>query len=165
MKAVSTGHLTESLIAGVLMRAIFVVALLSLAACEKSPTAPATAFLVTAFATPQAIKSGTQTVVIVGITNVTNKAQTFESNFCGPAFSVTTSSGANPYGGFFCFSYSAPKTLAPGEQVVYSSEWTTTGVDSTGHSTGPLPAGTYTLRGALNGTNVNNIAFAVQLTP
>lgn len=84
------------------MRFTLLAALLSLAACERSPTAPATAFLVTAFATPQSIKTGAQTVVIVGITNVSDKPQTYESNFCGAAFAVYAPSGTDPYAGQFC---------------------------------------------------------------
>jgi hypothetical protein len=165
LKAVSTGHRNERPIAGALMRFTLLVAMLSLAACEKSPTAPANTYLVTAFATPALLKAGATTTVIVGITNVSSVSQTYDQNFCGPAFLVYSPAGAQVYPSGFCSAIYIPRTLAPGEQAVYAQEWTTTGADSTGHSTGPLPGGVYTLRGALGGSDVNNVAFTVQLTP
>ena len=123
-------------------------------------------YLVTAFATPATLKSGTTTTLIIGITNVSDKAQTFDQNFCGPAYRITPPPGVQlsaqtlPASPTTIF-----RTLQPGEQAVYAAEWTTVHLDSLGHVTGPLPAGTYTVRGALDGSNVNSIPFTVQLTP
>jgi hypothetical protein len=84
------------------MRLIAVLPLLLLAACDRSPTAPSVDYLVTAFATPQAIRAGTTTNVIIGITNVSDTPQTFDTNFCGPAYVVFNPAGVQLYGGLFC---------------------------------------------------------------
>ncbi len=150
------------------MRATFVLALLAVVGCEKSPTAPpSNIFLVTAFATPQTLEAGGTTNVIIGITNVSNVSQTFDQNFCGPSFRVdTTAVYGSPSG---CFMVDEIRTLAPGEQAVYTEQWTTLAVDSTGRSTGPLPAGTYAVRGAridgTDSTKIKSVPFTVQLTP
>jgi hypothetical protein len=143
------------------MRSIAVLALLLLVACDRSPTAPANRLLVTAYATPDTIRAGDQMDVIVAITNVSNQPQSYESNFCGPAYHVFNASGAQLDTTGFCAAHSAPKTLAPGAQDVYSSVWATTA----GSAATPLPAGAYTIRGALGGDGVENYAYAVQLTP
>lgn len=145
------------------MRRILALSLLALTGCAKSPTAPSNIFLVTAFATPQSFIAGNVTTVIIGIENVSNTTQTFDANFCGPAYHVFDSTGTRIGGSYVCSAIYIPKTLAPGEQAVYSSQWTTVGTDAVGHSTGPLPAGTYTLRGALEGAQIQSSAYTVSL--
>lgn len=145
------------------MRPIVFLSLLAIAACAKGPTGPANTYLVTAFATPASFFAGGTTTVIVGITNVSDTTETFDANFCGPAYHVFDATGTRVGGGGFCASVYIPKTLAPGEQAVYTSQWTTNGADSVGRSTGPLPTGTYTLRGALDGANVVNSPVTVSL--
>jgi hypothetical protein len=143
------------------MRSIAVLAVLLLAACDRSPTAPASRLLVTAYATPDTIRAGDQMDVIVAITNVSDQPQSYESNFCGPAYHVYNAAGARLDSAQACFSYSQPKTLAPGAQDVYTSAWATT----SGSPATPLPAGAYTIRGALDGDGVESYAYAVQLMP
>ena len=143
------------------MRLIAVLAVLSLAACDRSPTAPASRLLVTAYATPDTIRAGEPMNIIIAITNVSDQPQSYESNFCGPAYRVLNAAGSTLDSTSLCAAYSAPKTLAPGAQDVYSSVWTTT----SGDQTAPLPAGSYTIRGALSGDGVENYSYAVQLTP
>jgi hypothetical protein len=151
------------------MRLIAIVALFSLAACEKSAVTapPSKIFLVTAFATPQVLKAGETTNIIIGITNVSDTTATFDANFCGPSFRVdNTGVYGSPSG---CFANGIIKRLASGEQTVYTGTWTTLAVDSTGNSVGPLPAGAYTVRGAALGdvsaSKVTSVPFTVQLTP
>ncbi|HEV8410512.1 MAG TPA: hypothetical protein VGQ30_08380 [Gemmatimonadaceae bacterium] len=141
----------------------------SLAACEKSAVTapPSTIFLVTAFATPQVLKAGETTNIIIGITNVSDTTATFDANFCGPSFRVdNTGVYGSPSG---CFANGIIERLASGEQTVYTGTWTTLAVDSTGNSVGPLPAGAYTVRGAALGdvsaSKVTSVPFTVQLTP
>jgi hypothetical protein len=143
------------------MRSIAVLALLSLVACDRSPTAPASRLLVTAFVTPDTIKVGEATNVIVAITNVSDQPQSYESNFCGPAYHVFNPAGADLNSGTFCAAYSLQKTLAPGAQDVYADVWTPT----SGSPAAPLPAGTYTVRGELAGDGIENLPYTVQLVP
>jgi hypothetical protein len=82
---------------------------------------------------------------------------------CGPAFHVFNQAGTQRGASSVCAAIYISKTLAPGERALYTSQWTTVGTDSLGQSTGPLPAGTYTLRGALDGANVNSAAATVVL--
>lgn len=98
--------------------------------------------------------------VIIAITNVSDQPQSYETNFCGAAYRVYSAAGTdmNPPG--FCAAYSLPKTLAPGEQDVYSAEWTT----DTGAAATPLPAGTYTIRGVTSGDGIENYPYTVQVT-
>lgn len=143
------------------MRSIAVLALLLLTACDRSPTAPANRLLVTAFATPDSVRAGGSTIVIIGITNVSDTPQTYESNFCGSAYHVFDTAGKRLDSEPFCASVSLPKTLAPGAQDVYSAAWET----ATGSPATPLPAGTYTIRGAVAGDGVENLPYTVQLLP
>jgi hypothetical protein len=143
------------------MRLIAVLAVVSLVACERSPTAPASKFLVTAFATPDTVRAGEVTVVTVGITNVSDKPQSYESNFCGPAYHIFNAAGARLDNAIPCLAITQPKMLAPGAQDVYSTEWTTTG----GSPATALPSGSYTIRGAVDGDGVENLPYAVQVTP
>ena len=143
------------------MRWIAVLAVLSLVACERSPTAPANRLLVTVLATPDTIRSGDATNVIVAITNVSDQPQSYETNFCGPAYHVFNAAGTDLTAGGFCAAYSLPKTLAPGAQDVFSSSWSCTA----GSPAVPLPAGFYTLRGVPGGDGVENLPYAVQLVP
>ncbi|MFI5232920.1 MAG: hypothetical protein ACHQSE_10475 [Gemmatimonadales bacterium] len=143
------------------MRSIAVLALLLLVACDRSPTAPANRLLVTAFATPDSVRAGSSTVVIIGITNVSNTPQTYESNFCGSAYHIFDTAGKRLDPEPFCAAVSLPKTLAPGAQDVYSAEWETTA----GSPTSLLPAGTYTIRGAVDGAGVENLPYTVQVLP
>jgi hypothetical protein len=152
------------------MRTIAVLALLSLAACDTSPTAPTNTYLVTAFATPASIKAGTTANLIISITNVSDKAQTFDQNFCGPAYQITPPPGVQLSAQVFaCFTDYLIRTLQPGEQAVYAAEWTSVHIDSLGHADHALPAGTYTVRGpALLGgdtTKVHSDPFVLTLTP
>jgi hypothetical protein len=79
---------------------------------------------------------------------------------------VFDQAGTQLYAGLPCAAYSSPKTLAPGEQAVYTSQWTTVGIDSFGRFTKiGLPAGSYTLRGALDGANVKSSTFTVSIVP
>ena len=143
------------------MRSIVVLALLALVACDRSPTAPANKLLVTAFVTPDTIRVGDVTNVIVAITNMSDHPQTYESNFCGSAYHVFNAAGKDLTAGGFCATYSLPKILAPGAQDVYAQEWTAT----TGSAAAPLPAGTYTIRGELAGDGVENLPYTVLLIP
>ena len=143
------------------MRSIAVLALVALAACDRSPTAPANRLLVTAFVTPDTIRVGEATNVIVAITNVSDQPQTYESNFCGPAYHVYTAAGTQLDGARPCLDITQPKTLAPGAQDVYAQQWAATA----GSSAGPLPAGAYTIRGVISGDGVENLPYAVQLVP
>jgi hypothetical protein len=133
-----------------------------LVACDRSPTAPASRLLVTAYATPDTARAGDDVSVIVAITNVSDQAQTYETNFCGPAYRVFDAAGTDLSSGGFCADYSLLKTLAPGEQDVYSSEWTTS---TSGSTAAALPAGTYTIRGVTGGDGVENLPYTVQLVP
>jgi hypothetical protein len=143
------------------MRLIAVLAVLSLVACERSPTAPANRLLVTVLATPDTIRAGDPTNVIVAITNVSDQPQSYETNFCGPAFHIFNAAGADLTVTDFCAAYSLPKTLAPGAQDVYSSVWTTT----SGSPAVALTAGSYTIRGVTGGDGVENLPYRVQLLP
>ena len=143
------------------MRLIAVLAVLSLAACERSPTAPANRLLVSAFATPDTIRAGEVTVVTVGITNVSDEPQTYESNFCGQAYHIYNAAGTKIDNALPCLALTAPKMLAPGAQDLYSTEWTTAG----GSPATALPAGSYTIRGAVDGDGVENLPFTVQVIP
>jgi hypothetical protein len=143
------------------MRLIAVLAVLSLVACERSPTAPANRLLVTAFVTPDTVKVGEAANVIVAITNVSDQPQSYETNFCGPAYHVFTPAGADLNSGTVCAAYSMPKTLAPGAQDMYADTWTT----GSGSPVAPLPAGTYTIRGELAGDGIENLPYTVQLIP
>jgi len=142
------------------MRSIAVFVLLSLAACDRSPTSPASRLLVTAYATPDTVRAGDPMNVIIAITNVSDQPQSYETNFCGAAYRVYSSAGkdVNPPG--LCADYSLPKTLAPGAQDLYSSVWTTTAGSAT-----PLPADTYTIRGVTSGDGVENLPYVVLLIP
>jgi hypothetical protein len=140
------------------------LAVLTLAACHRDLTAPAgERFLVTAFATPQSLRAGEATAVIVGITNLTSQPQTFDANFCGAAYQVFNPAGVRLYPSGACSAVYIMKTLQPGEQVVYASEWTTT--QTAAGASPPLAPGTYTLRGALTGADVHSDSVTVQLTP
>ena len=143
------------------MRLIAVLAVLSLVACERSPTAPANRLLVTAFAMPDTVRAGDVIAVTIGITNVSDQPQTYESNFCGPAYRVYNAAGAILDGSLACLGISQPRTLAPGAQDLYSSAWTTT----TGSPSAPLPTGSYKIRGAVDGDGVENLAYVVQVMP
>jgi hypothetical protein len=151
------------------MRSLAILALLSLAGCHNSPTGPGNKYLVTASASPQSLKAGGVTTITVKITNLTDSSQTFDANFCGPAYRVFSPAGTQLNAPGACFTVYIIKTLAPGETAVYSSDWTTIAVDSVGHPTGPLPAGSYTVRGAtpddVDASKVSNSAITVQLTP
>ncbi|HEY2848998.1 MAG TPA: hypothetical protein VGI97_03915, partial [Gemmatimonadaceae bacterium] len=135
--------------------------LLLLVACDRSPTAPASRLLVTAYATPDTVRAGDDINVIVAITNVSDQAQMYETNFCGPAYRVFDAAGADLSSGGACAAYSQIKTLAPGAQDVYSSMWTST----SGSTAAALPAGTYTIRGVTAGDGVENLPYTVQLVP
>lgn len=143
------------------MRSIAVLALLLLVACDRSPTAPANRLLVTAFATPDTIRAGEATNVIVAITNVTDRPQTYQPNVCGPLYHIYDHGGTQLDSVIACFALAAPQTLAPGAQYVYAAEWTTV----TGSPAVPLPAGTYTIRGAVDGNGVENLPYTVQVLP
>ncbi len=143
------------------MRLIAVLAVVSLVACERSPTAPANRLLVTAFATPDTIRAGDETVVTIGITNVSDQPQTYESNFCGPAYHIYDAAGTMLDGARPCLLVSQPKTLAPGAQDVYSAAWAATAI----LSAAPLPAGSYTIRGLVDGEGVENLPYVVRVTP
>jgi hypothetical protein len=143
------------------MRLIAVLVVLSLVACERSPTAPANRLLVTAFASPDTVRAGDVTVVIIGITNVSDRPQTYESNFCGPAYHIFDATGARLDNAFPCLAITEPRTLAPGAQDVYSTAWTTSG----GSPAAPLPAGSYKIRGAVDGDGVENLPYEVHVTP
>jgi hypothetical protein len=143
------------------MRLIAILAVLSLLACERSPTAPADRLLVAVVATPDTIKSGGATSVIVAITNVSDVSQTYETNFCGAAYHVYDATGTDLNSGTVCAAYSQPKTLAPGAQDLYSSVWTTT----SGSPAAPLPPGAYTLRGVTGGDGVESLPYTVHLIP
>ena len=136
------------------MRSIAVLALLLLAGCDRSPTAPANRLLVTAFATPDTARAGDPISVIVAITNVSDRPQSYETNFCGPAYHIFNPAGAQLGSLGLCAAFSQPKTLAPGAQDVYAAEWATA-----------LPAGMYTIRGATSGDGVENLPYTVQLVP
>jgi hypothetical protein len=144
------------------MRLIAVLAVLSLVACERSPTAPTSRLLVTVLATPDTIRAGDATNVIVAITNVSDQPQSYETNFCGPAFHIFNAAGTDLTGGGLCAAYSLPKTLAPGAQDLYSSVWTAT---TNGAPGAALTAGTYTVRGVTAGDGVENLPYRVQVVP
>ncbi|MGH7655080.1 MAG: hypothetical protein ACREN6_10495 [Gemmatimonadaceae bacterium] len=143
------------------MRSIAVLALLLLAGCDRSPTAPANRLLVTAFATPDTARAGDPISVIVAITNVSDQPQTYEANFCGPAYHVFDAAGADLDSGGVCAAFTQLKTLAPGAQDVYAAEWATT----SGSPAAALPAGTYTIRGVTAGDGVENLPYTVELIP
>jgi hypothetical protein len=143
------------------MRLIAVLAVLSLVACERSPTAPASRLLVTVLATPDTIRAGGPANIIVAITNVSDQPQSYETNFCGPAFHIFNAAGTDLMAGGLCAAYSLPKTLAPGAQDVYASVWTAT----SGSPAVALAAGSYTIRGVTAGDGVENLPFTVQVLP
>jgi len=110
---------------------------------------------------PDTVRAGDAIAVTVGITNVSDQPQSYESNFCGPAYHIFDAAGTQLQNSPGCLLFSAPKTLAPGAQDVYTAAWTTTG----GSPTAALPAGSYTLRGAVDGDGVENLPFTVQVVP
>jgi hypothetical protein len=149
------------------MRFILIAAFL-LAACGNSVTAPAASLLVTPIVTPQQIHAGDTVTVQVVVTNTGDRPQEYSENWCGGPFVIYASDGiVDPRANMGCFNGSliSVVTLGVGEQHVYTSQWVTNYAEAAfGTRPSPLAAGTYLIRGALQGNGVENVAVTVEIT-
>jgi len=149
---------------------IVLAAVFLLAACARDITAPARALIVTASVSPSTFRAGDSVTVLVTVVNRSDQPQSIETNQCGRAFVVTPPSGAevgpDPLP---CLAYSAPRSLAPGEQYTWSDSWY--GRGSVPESTPHLQPGAYIAAGAssipLHGTSetITLVPSNIQVTP
>lgn len=150
------------------MRSMILATAFLLVACEKSVTAPTANLLVTPIVTPSQVRAGDTVTVQVIVTNTSDRPQQYSENWCGGSFVIYSSDGTvDPRVNIGCFNTAAAAavTLGVGEQHVYTSRWATDYAEAPSGGTlpGPLAAGTYLIRGALQGDGVQNVAVVVQI--
>jgi hypothetical protein len=142
-------------------------AVLLLAACRGQPTSPTAGLEVTASVAPAAARIGQTVSITVLLINHTDQLRTIETNQCGMLFRVMTLDGAvvGP-AGRICAAFSRPKTLVPGEQYVFTDQWS--GDATGGGPDGPLTfvkPGAYLVRGLPALATSVNLPASVQVTP
>ena len=145
-----------------------VAAILILAACGRHITSPPTGRLdVTVSVMPADFRVGETVTVATTVANGMGRAQTIETNSCLPAFEVTTPGGiVVAPGQRICPLASMPKTLAPGEQFVFTQSWSGDALRLTTDSpSAVLVAGTYRVRGRPFSNDVDNPSVTIHVNP
>jgi hypothetical protein len=148
------------------MMRVCTIAALILVACRGQPTAPVAALEVTTTVTPATVHIGHDVSIMVVVKNRTSRTLSIETHVCVP-FEVTTMDGSvvGPRGRT-CTLISIPKSLAPGEQYLFTTTWSGDARDET-YDPPPtnLSPGTYLVRGLAYGASEDNPSVTVQVIP
>lgn len=145
------------------MRLLPALFLLSLVACERSPTTPANGLLVTAAVTPAVVRAGQSVSVEIVFTNRGTESRDVAPNqgVCGMPFEVLRTDGTDTNLGQFLYCEGALDeggfSLEPGARYTIIQQWST--------QDWPLATGAYILRGAVHGPGVVNVPVNIQVTP
>lgn len=144
----------------------FAILVLAMVACSKS-TAPSRGLETSTNVAPATFRAGDAVNVTVDVTNRSDQPRTIETNPCPDPFVVTNLAGVIVAPSErICSAVSMPRTLAPGEQYVFTQRWS-------GDARGPTPIaaavilapGTYSVRSRLEGPGIESSSTTIHVTP
>jgi hypothetical protein len=145
------------------MRISSVLLLLSLAACDHSPTAPAKDLLISASVSPATVSSGSPVTVQITVINRGSTAQVvdlYAPGTCGLGYEVLTMDGTDTNLGRNepCpVMLVAPPAVEAGATYTFTQQWST--------KDRPLATGSYVVRSPVAGPGVENVPAGIRIAP
>lgn len=145
------------------MRITSVLVLLSLAACDRSPTAPARNLVITASVSPATVNVGGQVTVQITVVNRGSTAQVvdlYTPGTCGLTYAVFTMGGSDMKLGYDepCpLMLVAPPTVEAGATYTFTQDWSM--------KDRPVPAGSYLVRSPVEGPGIVNEPAGIRIAP
>ena len=145
------------------MRIAPVLLLLSLAACDRSPTAPAKDLFISASVSPATVSAGQTVSVQITVVNRGSTSQVvnlYAPGTCGLGYEVFTMDGTDTNLGRNepCpLMLVAPPVVEAGATYTFTQQWST--------KDRPLSAGSYIVRSSVEGPGVENVPAGIRIAP